>query len=162
MNQVDKSNQNHFVMKTFFRITHSMVIKNRGYTHNFQDVLKLVGDCGGNEVKTRLIFSPKNAIDTSLEYIGKVINIIDDYIKLPLLASLREKRFAFFSDETQGITSVEQMAVYVTFEHNGVTAEHFVGIYSLSNVVGTSLFAANIMKSLEEYFQDQSADSTRT
>ena len=41
-NQVDKSNQNRFVMKIFFRITHFMIIKNWGYTHNFQDVVKLV------------------------------------------------------------------------------------------------------------------------
>ena len=57
--------------------------------------------------------------------------------------------------------SVEQMAVYVTFEHNVVIVEHFVSIYPISKVVGTSLSAANIMKSLEEYFQDGSVDLTR-
>ena len=51
VSQVDKSNQTRFVMKTFFRITHFMIIKSWGYTHNFQDV-KLISDCGGNEVKT--------------------------------------------------------------------------------------------------------------
>ena len=157
-NQVDKSNQNRFVMKTFFRIKHFMTIKNWGYTHNFLDVVKLVSDFGGKEVKTHLISSPKNAIYTFPQYIGKFINIIDDYIKLPLLALLREKYFIFFTNETQDITSVEQMAAYATFEHNSVIAEHFVGIYPLSKVVGTSLSAANIMKSLEEYFQDQSVD----
>ena len=80
---------------------------------------------------------------------------------LPLLASLREKHFTFFSDEAQNIISMEQIAVYATFEHNGVIAEHFAGIYSISKVVGTSLSSANKMKSLEEYFQDQSIDLTK-
>ena len=53
------------------------------------------------------------------------------------------------------------MAVYATFEHHGVIAEHFVFIYLLSKVVRTSLSAADIMKSLEEYFQDQSVDLMR-
>ena len=45
-NQVNKSNQNRFFMKTFFRIIsikHFMTIKNWGYSHNFLDV-KLVSD----------------------------------------------------------------------------------------------------------------------
>ena len=37
-NQVDKSNQDRFAIKTFFRIAHFMIIKNCGYKHNFQDV----------------------------------------------------------------------------------------------------------------------------
>ena len=138
-----------------------MIIKNWGYTNNFQNVVKLVSDCRGNKVKTQLISSPKNAICTSSQYIGKFVKVFDVYIKLPLLASLRENHFTFFSDETQDITSVEQMAVYATFEHHGVIAEHFVFIYLLSKVVRTSLSAADIMKSLEEYFQDQSVDLMR-
>ena len=64
-NQVDQSNQNRSVMKRFFRTTHFIIMKNWCYTHNFQDVVKLVSDCGGNEVKIHLISSPKNAIFAS-------------------------------------------------------------------------------------------------
>ena len=68
---------------------------------------------------------------------------------------------SFFSNETQDIISVEQMAVYATFEHNGVIVEHFVGIYPIVKVVGKSLSAANIKKYLEEYFQGHLVDSMR-
>ena len=44
------------------------------------------------------------------------------------------------------------MAVYVTFEYNDETNKHFIGIYPVSKVVGESLSAPNIMKSLEQYF----------
>ena len=47
------------------------------------------------------------------------------------------------------------MAVYATFEHNK-TKEYFIGIYPVSKVVGASLSAPNIMKSLEQYFLDHS------
>ena len=46
-------------------------------------------------------------------------------------------------------------------EYNGVITKHFVGIYPLSKVVGALLSAANIMKSLEKYFQNQSVDLMR-
>ena len=112
-------------------------------------------------MKTCFISSPKDVIYISPHYVGKFINIIDDYIKFPLLASLTEKHFTFFSNETQHITSVEQMAVYATFKHNGVIAEHFVGIYLSSKVVGILVSAVNIMISLEEHFQDESIDLAR-
>ena len=41
-NLVDKSNQNCFLMKTFFRIAYFIIMKNWGYTHNFLEVVKLV------------------------------------------------------------------------------------------------------------------------
>lgn len=66
----------------------------------------------------------------------------------------------FFSDETQDITPVEQMPVYVTFEHNDVIAETFANIYPIRKFFGTSLSAVNIMKFLGEYFQGQSRMDT--
>ena len=50
------------------------------------------------------------------------------------------------------------MAVYRSLEHNGRVAEHFIGIYPISKVVGTSLSAENIMTSLEKSFIDLSID----
>ena len=75
-NQVEKSSQYRFVMKTFFRIAHFMIIKGWGYTHNFQDVVKLVNDCGGTEVKMHLISSPKNAIYTSLNILANLLTLL--------------------------------------------------------------------------------------
>ena len=46
------------------------------------------------------------------------------------------------------------MAIYATFSHNGKIEQHFVGIYAVSKVVGTSLSSANMMKSMENYFQE--------
>ena len=74
-------------------------------------------------------------------------------LKIPLLASLKSGHFAFLSDETQDITSIEQLAIYATFEHEGNIREHFTGILPLSQMVGTTLSAENIMKVLVEYFE---------
>ena len=88
----------------------------------------MIGNCGGSEIKTHLISSPKNALYTSPLYISKFIDIIDKYIKLPLLALLRENYYMFITDETTNITSMEQMAVYAIFEHNNQIKEHFIDI----------------------------------
>jgi hypothetical protein len=94
----------------------------------------------------------------SPEYLNKYISIIDDYLKTPLLASLQQGHFTFYNDETSDITSIEQMAVYATFEHMGKIKQHFVGIYPVSKEVGTSLSAENIMLSLEKHFKDMGVD----
>ena len=114
-NAVAKTTQNQFVIKSFFRIIHFMVIKNWAYDNNFKDLVELIGNCSGSEIKTHLISSPKNTLYTSPLYISKFIDIIDKYIKLPLLTSLRENYYTFITDKTTNITSIKQMAVYAIF-----------------------------------------------
>ena len=53
----------------------------------------------------------------SLDYLQKYIQIMDDYLKIPLLLSLKSGHSAFFGFETQDITSIKQLAIYATFEH---------------------------------------------
>ena len=76
---------------------------------------------------------------------------MDDNLKLQLLASLRTGHFTFFSDETQ---------VYANFDHAGKISEHFIGILPLSKMVGTTLSPPNIMKFLEQFFQNIEATIT--
>ena len=149
-------NQNLFVIKSFFRVIHFLIVKNWAYTHNFKDLVDLISQCGGMEVRKHLDFGPRNAQYTSPEYVGKFVTVINDYIELPLLASLRSKCFTFYNDESQDITSTEQMAIYGSFEHNKKVSEHFIGIYPISKLVGTKLSAENIMHSLKKYFEDAS------
>ena len=51
----------------------------------------------------------------SPEYICKHINIMVNSFKKPLHSTMKGNKFTFYSDETQGITSVEQLASYATF-----------------------------------------------
>ena len=77
---------------------------------------------------------------------------MDNYLKIPLLASLKIGHFAF-SDKMQDITLIKQLVIYSTFEHEGKILEHFIGILPLSQMVGTTLSAEKIMKVLVEYFE---------
>ena len=63
-----KIDPNRFVIKSFFRIVHSMIIKNWAYTHNFHDVIDLISQCGGKEISSHLIMAPKNATYVSRIY----------------------------------------------------------------------------------------------
>ena len=110
-----------------------MIKKNWAHTHNFQDIVELVAECGGKEVQTHLLSAPKNATYMSAQYIAKYIDVINQYLEVPLLTSLRQNKFAMYNDETRDITSVEQMAIYATFNHNGKISEHFVGITHKQN-----------------------------
>ena len=52
-----KIDRNRFVIKSFFRIVHSMIIKKWAYTHNFHDVADLISQCGGKKISSNLIIS---------------------------------------------------------------------------------------------------------
>ena len=89
----------------------------------------------------------------SPEYISKYIQIMDDHIKLPLLASLRTSGpFTFFNNETSDVITTKQMAIYATFSYQSTIKEHYLGIIPISKLVGTELSAPNIMKTLIKFF----------
>ena len=78
---------------------------------------------------------------------------MDDYLKIPLLASLKRGHFPFFSNEMQDITLIEQLAIYQTFEHEQKIGKRVIGILPVSEIVGKTLSAEKIMKVLVEYFE---------
>ena len=65
-----------------------------------------------------------------------------------LVAYLKNRYFTFFSSEAQGMKSIEQLAIYLTFKHDTKICKYFIGLYLVSNIVGTELSAPNIMKVL--------------
>ena len=149
--------KNRFVIKSFFRIIMTMVCKNWAHTYNFTNVDNLVAECSGTEIKSHLLTAPKNATYLSPEYISKMIQIIADYVRIPLLSTLKTcNGFTFYSDETSDIiTSIEQLAIYATFCYNNVLSKQFIGILPLSKLVGSHFSAENIMRVIENFFREK-------
>ena len=87
--KVQKTQTNRFILKSFFRITWVLISKNWAHTHNFKTLAELVGTCGGKELQVHLLTSPKNATFMSPHFLQKYIQIMDEHLKLPLLASLK-------------------------------------------------------------------------
>ena len=150
---VKKLSTNRFIIKSFFHITHLLIKKNSVHIHNFKDIVELIADCRGKEVRTHLLNVPKNANYMSPQYIAKYIDIMNRYMEVPILTSLRQNKFAMYKDETRDITSVEQMTICATFNHNNKISEHFVRLIPISKVIGMHLSAANILVAFEHYFE---------
>lgn len=55
----------------------------------------------------------------------------------------------FYSDKTQDITSVEQLALHVTFILKGKVKEDPIDLITISKVVISHLCAVNIISTLE-------------
>ena len=124
---------NRFVIGSFFQITWLLVKKNWTHSHNFKSIVELVAAYSGEEIKKHLLYAPQNANHVSPEYIFKCIQIMDDHIKLPLLASLRSSDpFLFFIDGTSDVTMTKQMTISATFNYQGTFREHYVGTIPIS------------------------------
>ena len=94
-----------------------MIIKNWANTQNIYAV-DLVAHCGGKEIFTHLIMTPKNTTYISPEYTGKYINNMAKFVKKPFHSTMKGNKLTFPRDETQDITSVEQLTLYATFKMN--------------------------------------------
>ena len=52
------------------------------------------------------------------------------------------------------MSTTKQMAIYTTFNNQGIIKEHYVEIIPISKLVGTELSAPNIMKALIKFFAE--------
>ena len=89
-----------------------------------------------------------------LIYVAKYTDIMSEYLKAPLLASLRTGRYALYNDKTQDISSTEQMAICAAFEHRNRISEHYIGILPISELVGSHLSVPDIFGALNKYLQE--------
>ena len=143
-----------FVIKSFCNIPHTLVMRNWAHTCNFKELVELISKCGSKELKTHLLTAVGNANYMLPEYISKYMSIMNDYIKKPVIKSLAEQQFTFFTDETSDVTSIEQLAIYATFENQGIIKEHFIGLIPMSKLVGSTLSAENIFRVLQTFFEN--------
>ena len=72
--------------------------------------------------------------------------MIDHIENLFRLTLLRSSYLTSFNDKTQDMTSVEQMTVYRSFEDSSGVADHFLGIYSIKKVAGSSFVSFNLIE----------------
>ena len=71
-----------------------------------------------------------------------------------MLVSLRTGKYTLFNDETQDISSTEQMAIYAVFEHRNCISEQYIGILPIIELVGSHLRTPNIFGALNKYLQE--------
>ena len=82
-----------------------MVRKNWAHTINFEDLVKLISDCGAKELRQHLVNGARNATYTSKYTVNKYVEVLANHCKAPILNSLRNAEFfAFYCDETTDIT----------------------------------------------------------
>ena len=136
------------MLKSLFWVLHFLVLKNWTYTHNFnKNLVELISQCGGGELCNHLLSGPKNAQYMSPKHNSKFIEIMIDHIEnLFRLTLLRSSYLTSFNDKTQDMTSVEQMTVYRSFEDSSGVADHFLGIYSIKKVAGSSFVSFNLIE----------------
>ena len=111
-----------------------LIKHNWAHAHNFKNLVQLVSRCGCKEIQMHLLNSPTNAKHLSPAYVGKYTSIINEHIKAPLLKSLIKGQFyTLHNDETQDISTTEQLAIYSSFEYNKKILEHYLGIIPISS-----------------------------
>ena len=53
-----------------------MIRKNWAHSHNFEDIVELVADCGAKVISPHLLTAPKNAKYLSPLYVSKYIETV--------------------------------------------------------------------------------------
>ena len=112
----------------------------------------LVADCSPKEISSYLLTVSKNAKYLSPLSVSKYIETMSNYMKQPLLENTRSNLYSFYTDETNDVLPIKQLAIYATFLRNQSISEHFISVIPISKEVGAHLSAVNIMSALEYLF----------
>ena len=57
-------------------------------------------------------------------------------------------KYVLYNDEIQDIPLIEQMVIYVVFEHRNHISEHYIWMLPISELVGSHLSGSNIFRAL--------------
>ena len=75
------------------------------------------------------------------------------YLKAPLFASMRTGKYALY-DQTQDISSIEQIASRAAFQHRNCISEYYIRILSISELVGATSVLQTFFGALNKYLQE--------
>ena len=124
----DKVGENRYVFKIMFRICHH-IIKKMMSNHSYEDLVRLVSDCGSDALKKFIIKSPKNATYLSERTFSNILKVLNDFTEEPLLKSLKAaNHVTLFHDETTDVRNHSEAAVFGMFNHEDNHKEHYLGI----------------------------------
>ena len=97
--------------------------------HSYEDLVRLVSDCGSDALKKFIIKSPKNATYLSERTFSNILKVLNDFTEEPLLKSLKAaNHVTLFHDETTDVRNHSEAAVFGMFNHEDNHKEHYLGI----------------------------------
>ena len=124
--------QNREMIKILFRTAHYQ-IKHMMSNLTYKSLVKLISECGSQELKKFMMKSPKNASYLSLRTFDNILQVLNNFTEEPLLQSLETSNYVtLFHDETTDVSNHSEAAVFVMFYHEGEHREHYLGIMNMS------------------------------
>lgn len=100
---------------------------------NFRGLVRLVADCGDEKLSDHLRNAPKNAVYTSPSIQNEIISVIAEFIRGKIVKNIKSEGglYAILADETQDISTIEQLSLCLRYVSEGKIREEFVGFVDL-------------------------------
>ena len=134
---------NRAAIKSFICCAHFLARQHIPHTTNFDKLLDLVVSCGGEDVKSFLERTGRNAVYTSHVAIVELIEALGTWVEKSLLKRLRQAScFSIMADECTDVSTVEEMSVFCRWEEGGSPEEHFIEIIHLNQANAESIYTA--------------------
>ena len=118
---------------------------------NFQELLKLMQDCGNSQLTKHFQEAPHNATYRSKTIQNEFINIAAKQIKDEIVKERNAaKEFSILADEACDVSCREQLALVIRFvDHNSVIREEFLGYLHCADGTSGEALSDLILKELK-------------
>ena len=118
--------QNVAEQEQVFRCAHFLARQHIPHTTNFDKLVKLVAQCGGEDLKNFLDRTGRNAVYTSHVAVVEFIEALGIWVEESLLKRLCQASwFSIMAYECTDVATIEEMSVFCRWEEDGVPEEHF-------------------------------------
>ena len=135
--------RNRAAIKSFIHCVHFLARQHIPHTANFDKLVDLVVSCGGEDVKSFLERTGRNAVYTSHVAIVEFIEALGTLVEESLLKLLRQAScFSIMADECTDVSTVEEMSVFCRWEEGGSPEEYFIEIIHLKQANAESIYTA--------------------
>ena len=133
--------KNRAAIKSLIHCTHFLGRHHIPHTTTFSDLVDLVVDCGGEELRLFVERAGRNATYTSKDAVVEFVEAIGQWIEESLLKYLHQAQyFSLMADECTDVSTIEELSIFCRWVKDGLPVEHFIEIVPLKKADAKTIY----------------------
>ena len=141
----DVSVKNRMIIKILIRCTHFLVRHHIPHTTVYEDLVRLISNCGAQDLKHFTEDAAGNATYLSKFTVVELVQALGKWVDESLMGRLRKCNFySIMADECTDVSTLEELSINCRWVENGLPVEHFIDILPIKKANAETITGALI------------------
>ena len=133
------------IIKILIRCTHFLVRHHIPHTTVYEDLVRLIANCGAQDLKHFTEHAAGNATYLSKFTVVEFVQALGKWFDESLMGRIRQCNFySIMVDECNDVSTLEELSIYCRWVENGLPVEHFIDILPIKKANAETITGALI------------------